>query len=151
MKCSTCNTEIERITVTVDPRRAALSAVPDCGHEMTPDEANQAWRSHSIPMSPIPAVNGATLIAAERGRQVTEEGHTLEADAELVGGELAWAVWALIDTALSERQVEQAPSVWPERLRGDWPADKSKVRKLIIAGALIAAEIDRLRADGETP
>jgi hypothetical protein len=150
VKCSTCNAEIKRITVTVDPRQAALEFRANCTHELTADEARTGWRL-KIPMTEIPDVTGATLIAAERGRQITEEGHTPEADAELVGGELSWAVWALIDTALSNREVEQAPSVWPERLRGDWPAGKSKVRKLIIAGALIAAEIDRLRADGETP
>lgn len=150
MKCSTCNAEIERITVTIDPRRAALSAVPNCGHEMTPAEANQAWRSGSIPMSPIPAVNGATLIAAERDRQVTEEGHTPEADAELTGDQLAWSAWCLLDRAAASNPPEQAPPVWPLP-RDRWPADKSPMRLLIIAGSFIAAEIDRRRASGETP
>ena len=150
MKCSTCNGEIQQITATVDPRAAALAFRADCGHPLTTEEARQAWRLNIFPTNAIPKVNGATLIAAERDRQITEEGHTPEADAELTTGVLAWAAWALIDSAGADHPVEQAPAVWPLP-RDRWPATTSPLRRLTIAGALIAAEIDRRRANGETP
>lgn len=150
MKCTTCHVEIKRITVTIDPRRAALEFRANCGHELDAEEARAAWRL-KIPMTPIPDVNGATLIAAERARQVTEEGHTPEADAELTGDQLAWAAWCLLDRAAATNPTEQTPAVWPLP-RDRWPRDDmSPLRLLTLAGAFVAAEIDRRLKAGETP
>lgn len=151
MICTDCSTGIGHVDVIIDPRLAERQFVADCGHLLEIEQARIAWRQGLIPRPAIPEVTGTTLFAAERLRHFTEEGHTVDADAELVGSELAWACWALIDAALSGRQVEQAPSVWPERLRGDWPQEMSPLRRLIVAGSMLAAEVDRRLAAGETP
>lgn len=151
MICPTCSTMILRVDVSIDPRLAVRQFVTDCGHQLSIEQARAAYRRGLMPRPKIPDVSGATLFEAERARHLGEEGHTPEADADLVGSELAWACWALIDAALSGREVEQAPSVWPERLRGDWPTDKSPLRLLIIAGSMLCAEVDRRLAAGETP
>lgn len=85
------------------------------------------------------------LISAERERQVAKEGWTLEHDDGHTGGEIAItaAVYA---------------SPWPLRMRGDgqewfdpieagscWVKDHPRLRQLVIAGALIVAEIERLQ------
>lgn len=149
--CPTCHQKLTRVQVVIDPRRAERQFVADCGHLLSIEEARGAWRIGLMPRPGIPEVTGATLFEAERARHFSEEGHTAEADAELVNDELAWACWALIDAALSGRDVEQAPALWPERLRESWPGEKSPLRKLIIAGSMLAAEVDRRLAAGETP
>lgn len=151
MKCTGCGSEVDGITCTINPRKAVREFRTSCGHEVTEDEARTAWRL-KIPLSPIPLpiVDGGNLIVAERRRHTTEEGHTPDKDAELAGSELAWSAWCLLDRAAADRPVEQAPSVWP-LARDRWPATRSPLRLLIIAGSFIAAEIDRRLAKGETP
>jgi hypothetical protein len=149
MNCTECGAELQHITITVDPRTAALVFRTNCEHELSADDARAAWRA-GVFTGPVPQITGAALIAAERARQVVEEGHTEDTDATLTAGELAWAAWALLDAAGAKHPVEQAPQVWP-LARDRWPADKSLLRRYIIAGALIAAEIDRHLAAGETP
>jgi hypothetical protein len=150
VKCTGCGAEVERIECTINPRKETREFRTNCGHELTEDEARAAWRL-GVEIGPVPEVNGATLIAAERARQIAEEGHTPEKDAELTGDELAWAAWCLLDRAAALNPPEQAPPVWPERMRDRWPTDKTPQRLLTIAGALIAAEKDRRRQAGETP
>jgi hypothetical protein len=102
---------------------------------------------------------GADLIAAERRRQIEVEGWTAEHDAQHLNGELAMAAQAYIDTmrkavaAASGRLDGELwklapPLAWP----WDWewwkPSD-DPVRNLVKAGALIAAEIDRIVATRE--
>jgi hypothetical protein len=151
MTCPTCGAALTRVDVEIDPRRAVRQFVTNCGHLLSVEEARTAYRHGLMPRPKFPEVTGANLFGAERDRHEIEEGHTPEADAKLVGGELAWACWALIDAALSGRTVEQAPAVWPERMRDRWPGDKPPLRKLIIAGSMLAAEVDRRLAAGETP
>jgi hypothetical protein len=84
--------------------------------------------------------NGAQLIQRERVRQIMEEGYGAETDAVYTGGELRQAA---ICYALGHSQF------WPD----DWDPKMFKptrepIRDLIKAGALIAAEIDRLLRDG---
>lgn len=149
MKCTGCGAEVERIDCTVNPRKAAREFRTNCGHELSEHDARAAWRL-GVVIGPVPVVDGATLVGAERVRHVSEEGHTAEKDAELTGDQLAWAAWCLLDRAAAQNPPEQAPSVWPLPL-DRWPADKSPLRRLIIAGSLITAEIDRRLAAGETP
>jgi hypothetical protein len=89
-------------------------------------------------------VSGTERIAAERRRQVEAEGWTPEHDAEHVHGELASAAvaYALLTIAASPT----AKAWWP--WSGE-PGSATAVRNLEKAGALIAAEIDRLT--GEVP
>lgn len=82
---------------------------------------------------------GIELIAEERQRQIEEEGFTPEHDKQWIRGQLAEAA---------------ACYAHPYRLltKFYWPFDKSwckptpqdRIRELQKAGALIAAEIDRL-------
>jgi hypothetical protein len=67
---------------------------------------------------------GVELIAQERERQVTEEGWSAEHDDGHVRAELAWAAVCYA-----------APANIP---------NAERIRMLVKAGALIAAEIDRL-------
>lgn len=88
---------------------------------------------------------GIELIAEERRRQIEVEGWTVEYDKkEHVIGELALAAscYAIIPEL---RPAELPPSPWP--WIGAWkPTPNDRIRELQKAGALIAAEIDRLQA-----
>lgn len=87
-------------------------------------------------------LDGAELIAAERQRQVSEEGWTPDHDATHTAGELAMAAacYAWYGTG-GGRPVARWP--WDERW---WKPEGGPVRNLVKAGALIAAELDRLLA-----
>lgn len=92
--------------------------------------------------------SGADLIADERQRQIDVEGYTPEHDA-LEGSEgalaLAAAVYALPAEARAKTP-DGTPVFWPWS-RFYWkPTPDDRVRELVKAGALIAAEIDRLQA-----
>lgn len=90
--------------------------------------------------------NGAELIAAERKRQATEEGWSPAHDAEHTNGELACAADAYIFAALANeagKPVERTV-MWPWEASW-WKPSPDPVRNLVKAGALIAAEIDRLK------
>lgn len=80
-------------------------------------------------------MTGAELIAQERQRQVEQEGWTPEHDARHVNGELAEAAAAYATGTLS---------LWPWGL--SWWKPKDRISNLVRAGALIAAEIDRIQA-----
>lgn len=97
--------------------------------------------------------SGAELIAAERKRQIHEEGYNSTHDAcEHDAGEMAacGAAYALNASCVlyphNGLPLDQPPIFWM------FPADawkpKTPLRDLVRAGALIAAEIDRLQASG---
>ena len=106
--------------------------------------------------------SGVELIAAERRRQVEEEGYTAERDADLPDGSLsAAAVCYATDEPLYVRD-EGAASVM---FKDPWPWDEGvdkrpcegnvtlyrwkpveRLALLVKAGALIAAEIDLLQS-----
>lgn len=111
--------------------------------------------------------NAIELIAEERARQISEEGWTPEHDDEHADGELATAA-ACYALPSSQRQLEDAciemdaargladppmpytvktrvPRLWPWDPEWWRPTPKKRVRELVKAGALIAAEIDRLQ------
>jgi len=111
-------------------------------------------------------MNGIELIKEERERQIGKEGWTAKHDEQHVSGELALAAicYAAPVPVYIKRQSGQDESFidpWPwwdefEITRyGDgakgrehaWDKRKkhSQLRRLVIAGALIAAEIDRLQ------
>lgn len=90
--------------------------------------------------------DGAALIAAERRRQVEVEGWTAEHDDD-VGrhGKLARAA-AVYATPLPDRDPDFVQQFWPwEQPSFYKPTPLDRVRELTKAGALIAAEIDRLQ------
>lgn len=93
--------------------------------------------------------NGIALIATERGRQIEQEGWTADHDDQHADGELAIAAacYALAEHARSygRHYVDELPVKWPWH-EGWWkPTPDDRIRELAKAGALIAAEIDRIR------
>jgi uncharacterized Zn finger protein (UPF0148 family) len=107
-----------------------------------------------------PDKTGAEMIAEERRRQIDIEGFKPERDAENSGRELAMAArcylaqyveraWLLEEfndgAQLYEADAEDLPNDWPEAWDPDLWKPKNPIRDLVRAGALIAAEIDRLQ------
>lgn len=89
---------------------------------------------------------GIELIALERERQITEEGWSPEHDKNYISDELARAAATY---ALPEDYRGVKPIYWPWEIKWFKPVPNDRVRELAKAGALIAAEIDRInRLDG---
>lgn len=91
-------------------------------------------------------MTGAELIAAERGRQKSVEGWTSEHDDEHTQGQLARAAKVYIQAALDaeESRKREVYAGWPWEYQ--WlKVSLEPVDNLKKAGALIAAEIDRLQ------
>ena len=108
------------------------------------------------------AETGAERIAAERQRQIDTEGYTPEHDQGHVKGELLRAAQEYLMIADFNRRYPDRPmtrdaaldiqdlhgwnaSMWPWS-REDFKPTDDPVPNLVKAGALIAAEIDRLIA-----
>jgi len=93
---------------------------------------------------------GVALIRAERERQVSSEGWTPEHDDSHRQEELARAAacYAMPDAFLRHRKIFGAycetPVDWPWHDQWWKPTPDDRVKDLTKAGALIAAEIDRL-------
>ncbi len=91
---------------------------------------------------------GARLIAAERARQMADEGWTPEHDDKHQDDVLAMAAvcYALpVSLRTLDAPDSEPPTGWPWG-SGWWkPSPDDRVRELVKAGALIAAEIDRLQ------
>lgn len=100
---------------------------------------------------------GIQLIAAERARQITEEGYTQEHDLQHTDGELAAAASVYADSANYHRRLPRYDGKgeelvliprdykWPWNKMSFKPTPNNRIRELQKAGALIAAEIDRLQ------
>ena len=88
---------------------------------------------------------GAELIAVERQRQIDVEGYEPEHDAAHKDESLALAACSYA-IPWSWRRFTSVPTTWPWRAEFWRPTPDDRVRELVKAGALIAAEIDRLRA-----
>lgn len=125
----------------------------------------------SAPLADTAPLTGSDLIAAERQRQVAAEGWSNAHDDEHASGEMAMAA-ACYATPIPIRAEMNAPCKYcnsieecdhvfrPREWRDPWPFDAKwdkrgkhgRIRQLVIAGALVAAEIDRLqRKDGVQP
>jgi len=97
-------------------------------------------------------VNGVERIAAERKRQIEKEGFTAEHDEGIPEHNLARAAacYALPEklrnnpTKSGETRIPLFDFLWPWNLVWWKPTPKNRIRELEKAGALIAAEIDRL-------
>lgn len=94
---------------------------------------------------------GAELIAEERERQIAAEGFTAAHDDCHVSDELVMAARAYALPPEQRRGMFDPTDarVWPWDETWWRPTPNDRVRELVKAGALIAAEIDRLnRASG---
>ena len=94
---------------------------------------------------------GIDLIAIERQRQIEQEGWTPEHDDEHDDGTLIAAALSYAEVATEQARPHFAGEDREWGTRIDWPWDASwwkpseePIRNLMKAGALIAAEIDRL-------
>lgn len=94
---------------------------------------------------PAHVYTGTELIVRERRRQQSEEGWTPEHDDTHVNGELANAAIAYLLHEKPRKKVKRngPPLFWPWDAK--WWKPKDRIRNLERAGALIAAEIDRLQ------
>lgn len=88
-------------------------------------------------------MNGAEMIAAERKRQIEKEGWTAEHDVQHDDESL---VWAAVYYALPDGCGTSEEAAFPASWDRSWAkkAKDTRVRQLVKAGALIAAEIDRI-------
>ncbi len=89
--------------------------------------------------------DGIVEIAAERRRQIEVEGWTPEHDDQYVNGEMAQAAacYAAYDDSAGELHQDHVKRMWP--WADEWWKPRDRLRDLVRAGALIAAEIDRLK------
>jgi hypothetical protein len=100
-------------------------------------------------------VSGADLIAVERQRQIDAEGWTPEHDdghdtCDMTMAAVTYARHAA-DQVNGRRRMPPDrglfagdPPTWPNEWSGYWNPSDDPIRNLVKAGALIAAEIDRL-------
>lgn len=123
-------------------------------------------KKHHVPYEK----SGVELIADERARQKLIEGWTPEHDDEHTGAQMAVAA-ACYALPARQRSLEDAhiemdaarglsdppmpyavkvrvPKLWPWDPEWWKPEPRDRVRELVKAGALIAAEIDRLQRAG---
>jgi hypothetical protein len=105
-------------------------------------------RERNRPMS------GAELIATERQRQIDKEGWSASHDDEHEQGELMLAavcyaasvgIQPIYVKSCDEWDCVSFTDPWPWDDEWDKRGQHNKVRSLVIAGALLAAEIDRLQ------
>jgi hypothetical protein len=94
--------------------------------------------------------SGIQLIVAERKRQVSQEGWSSKHDDRHRLQEMSRAALCYLESSITRGwlpqdryEVEPAPPGWPWERK--WWKPKNKIRDLVRAGALIAAEIDRLQ------
>lgn len=93
---------------------------------------------------------GIEIIADERLRQVEKEGWTFEHDDQHDEGELACAAACYAMTVEARAYMDEWGNdmwltLWPFDLQWWKPTPDDRIKELAKAGALIAAEIDRLQ------
>jgi hypothetical protein len=150
--CPTCQNPVVSVDCTIDPRTMAHVFTANCGHRLG-REATVALYDAGMRWD-MPVIDGPALLRAERRRQITEEGYTPAHDAthgaEGKGGsDLGWAAWCYLDRAATGIAQDEVPTMWPWAEEA-WKPEHSPLRMLVIAGALIAAEIDRMLVEERT-
>lgn len=92
--------------------------------------------------------SGIELISEERKRQIEVEGWTNDHDSKYYTGQLVYAAscYLVYDYPHWAECVEAIPipKMWPWAKEWWKPTPENRIRELQKAGALIAAEIDRL-------
>lgn len=134
-----------------------------CGGDIIQREGENGWRhkefmnmtcSVRLVAEPAPPEgSGVEMIAAERERQKSVEGWTPEHDDGHACGEISMAARAYVSVASELTRIPDAvEEKWTGRPYGGWPwayewwkPSPDPIRNLVKAGALIAAEIDRLK------
>lgn len=147
-----CGAPVAKVVGKVNPRGGHTYTALPCAHVVEQDVARAAADA-GRPVW-LEAITGSALITAERARQHTEEGYRGEHDAQHAS-DLAWAAWCYIDVVAGNAESGAPldgppPKFWPWDAES-WKPGPTPLRMLVKAGALIAAEIDRRLARGETP
>lgn len=126
-----------------DQLRAEIARLQATAEEKAPEEAT---------VRPLPP-DGVTLIAEERRRQMAVEGWTPAHDDEHDEGQMAAAAacYAMAPDRIYFRDGTEMREVWPWDPAWDKRDKHPPLRRLVISGALVAAEIDRLLRVGVTP
>lgn len=105
---------------------------------------------------------GASLIGAERRRQIDVEGYTAEYDGnqptqDLIDAAVGYAELVSDLLSLSDRDPKETPAFWPwddkywkPVLTGSAVTTSDLIRNLVKAGALIAAAIDAISESGQS-
>lgn len=110
--------------------------------------AIRAYLTHPPSVATTGTGDGVELIAAERKRQVEKEGWSAGHDDEHDDGEIARAAacYALPPEVRAWKKLNHiTDTLWPWFAEWWKPCPDDRVRELVKAGALIAAEIDRLQ------
>lgn len=89
--------------------------------------------------------SGTQLIEEERQRQISQEGWTPEHDDTLTYDELALAAACYAMPTEYRGLIVDGCSPWPWSTNWWKPTPDDRIRELVKAGALIAAEIDRIQ------
>lgn len=95
---------------------------------------------------------GIELIAEERQRQIEKEGWTAEHDKqhddeELVDAAVCYLLQSpdmQINVQTESVIVEAKKAIWPWSIKWWKPSPQNRIKELVKAGALIAAQIDKL-------
>lgn len=145
--CGSRNTDRALVTTTsVDgSNERALPGCKDCGAQA---ESIAKWNTRPLKDTNARRIEGGSvLIMVERCRQLDVEGYSAEKDdgythRELLGAAQAYIMAALVESGPKPYTPTYPPKTWP------WSDEHFKpdgaVRDLVKAGALIAAELDRL-------
>lgn len=122
----------------------------------TKKETDAYWRCMRTVCSRHPGNAGAELIAEERKRQIEKEGFSAEHDANHLCSELTDAAVMYAMRAYWKKRIDpmivgtdEMPGImWPFGIEFFKPSNEpwpdGRIKDLVKAGALIAAEIDRL-------
>ncbi len=129
----------------------ALFTVSDGDALRRANDMDETTQADSLAKKPISTA--IKLIAAERERQINVEGWTPERDAAHDDDQMAMAAMCYscppaceLRDVVNRKGQPKSPSEWPWDESWWKPSPDDRVRELAKAGALIAAEIDRLRA-----
>ena len=106
-------------------------------------EIIHALKMNKISMRNEDELNGAELIANERKRQIEEESFDATHDSRNNNQELAYAAVCYAGRPFIKGYY------WPSSWDSSWwkPSPNDRIKELTKAGALIAAEIDRLQRE----
>ena len=107
------------------------------------DQLWKHWLRQALMSAEHLAEGAVGLVEAERKRQIGCEGWTSEHDDEHTNGELRDAAIAYA-MVCDDRAGENAADIWPFEPSW-WKPSDDPIRNLVRAGALIAAEIERLQ------
>ncbi len=137
-----------------EARRGFVSGVLPTEHK---------WIDRTHPTAATPASEGCNLIAQERQRQIEKEGWTAKHDdtheeSELAKAAAHYVLFASKPKTQRDRERDILGSAalgWPWDREWWKPSlgntDAGRIRELVKAGALIAAEIDRLKRAAPKP